>query len=107
MFWKVASRPMGWSKRLPSGCGLYYCISNETEPSVIFFCTCQSQSQDKTLKLSLNGNRKIVGKLRGYDAFLNVVVEEAVNSEGENIGTIVIRGNSIIQFESIERVVAT
>jgi len=61
---------------------------------------------DKRLKLSLNGNRKVVGTLRGYDAFLNVVLENAISSggEGESIGTIVIRGNSIIQFESVERI---
>ena len=61
--------------------------------------------KDKKLILSLNGNRKVVGTLRGYDAFLNVVLENA-NHEGDetNIGTIVIRGNSIIQFESVARV---
>ncbi|KAL7492593.1 hypothetical protein ACHAWT_003028 [Skeletonema menzelii] len=62
---------------------------------------------DKRLRLTLNGNRKVVGQLRGYDAFLNVVLEDAVNEtavDGGNIGTIVIRGNSIIQFESLERI---
>mmetsp|Transcript_15566 Transcript_15566/g.22130 ORF Transcript_15566/g.22130 Transcript_15566/m.22130 type:complete len:82 (-) Transcript_15566:747-992(-) len=63
---------------------------------------------DKRLKLSLNGNRKVVGQLRGYDAFLNVVLEDAVTETTggatENIGTIVIRGNSIIQFESVDRI---
>ena len=61
--------------------------------------------KDKKLILSLNGNRKVVGTLRGYDAFLNVVLENA-NHEGDetNIGTIVIRGNSIIQFETVARV---
>lgn len=55
----------------------------------------------------MNGNRKIVGTLRGYDAFLNVVLEEAENVENGNyMGTIVIRGNSIIQFEGMERVTA-
>lgn len=61
---------------------------------------------DKRLRLSLNGNRKVVGTLRGYDAFLNVVLENMTNEGGDsnqNIGTVVIRGNSIIQFESIER----
>lgn len=66
--------------------------------------------QDKKLKLSLNGNRKVTGTLRGYDAFLNVVLENATSERGEGgseeIGTIVIRGNSIIQFESVDRVVA-
>ena len=61
--------------------------------------------------LSLNGNRKVIGTLRGYDAFLNVVLEEASSEKGEggteDIGTIVIRGNSIIQFETVERVAAT
>ena len=54
-----------------------------------------------------------MGTLRGYDAFLNVVLEEAMPAEaagssdgegGQGLGTVVIRGNSIIQFESIERV---
>lgn len=58
------------------------------------------------MKLSLNGgNRKIIGTLRGYDAFLNVVLEEAENCEtGQYLGQIVIRGNSIIQFEGIDRI---
>ncbi len=49
----------------------------------------------------------MIGTLRGYDAFLNVVLEEAEDAaDGKNIGTIVIRGNSIIQFEGLERVAA-
>jgi len=62
---------------------------------------------DKKLRLSLNGNRKVVGLLRGYDAFLNVVLEDAVSESGDSsakMGTIVIRGNSIVQFESLDRV---
>ena len=50
----------------------------------------------------------MVGTLRGYDAFLNVVLEETVDdsSSGTNayLGKIVIRGNSIVQFETLERV---
>mmetsp|Transcript_19677 Transcript_19677/g.22508 ORF Transcript_19677/g.22508 Transcript_19677/m.22508 type:complete len:92 (+) Transcript_19677:112-387(+) len=63
---------------------------------------------DKKLKFSINGNRKITGTLRGYDAFLNVALEEAeFLNNGEYLGTIVIRGNSIIQFEGIERISKT
>lgn len=63
---------------------------------------------DKRLKLSLNGNRKVVGTLRGYDAFLNVVLEDAEKGESnENMGTIVVRGNSIVQLETVERVAKT
>mmetsp|Transcript_31671 Transcript_31671/g.38796 ORF Transcript_31671/g.38796 Transcript_31671/m.38796 type:complete len:81 (-) Transcript_31671:432-674(-) len=61
----------------------------------------------KRLRVSLNGNRKVVGVLRGYDAFLNVVLEEAVDENIDShpsVGTIVLRGNSIVQFESLERV---
>ena len=60
--------------------------------------------QDKRLKLSLNGNRKIVGTLRGYDAFLNVVIEDAEGDGGTYLGQLVIRGNSIVQFEALEKV---
>jgi small nuclear ribonucleoprotein G len=61
------------------------------------------------MRLSLNGNRKVVGVLRGYDAFLNVVLEETIDETtggAENqIGTVVVRGSSIVQFESLERIV--
>ena len=60
--------------------------------------------------MTLNGNRKVVGTLRGYDAFLNVVMEETIDESLENsssIGTVVLRGNSIVQFESLERVEAS
>jgi small nuclear ribonucleoprotein G len=66
--------------------------------------------EDKRLKLSLKGGsgnsqRRVIGTLRGYDAFLNVVLEETENCEtGQYLGQIVIRGNSIIQFEGIDRV---
>mmetsp|Transcript_17516 Transcript_17516/g.31607 ORF Transcript_17516/g.31607 Transcript_17516/m.31607 type:complete len:81 (+) Transcript_17516:151-393(+) len=65
---------------------------------------------DKRLRLSLNGNRKVVGTLRGYDAFLNVVLEEALDESNSTtngsptLGTIVIRGNSIVQLETLERI---
>lgn len=60
--------------------------------------------QDKRLKVSLNGNRTVVGTLRGYDAFLNVVLEEVEQQEGQFLGQVVMRGNSIVQFEGIDRV---
>mmetsp|Transcript_11103 Transcript_11103/g.19564 ORF Transcript_11103/g.19564 Transcript_11103/m.19564 type:complete len:92 (+) Transcript_11103:237-512(+) len=60
--------------------------------------------KDKRLKLSLNGNRKVVGTLRGYDAFLNVVLEDVESDGGAFLGQVVIRGNSIVQFEALERI---
>ena len=53
----------------------------------------------------MNGNRNVIGVLRGYDAFLNVVLEETENSNGQYLGQIVIRGNSIVQLEGLDRVV--
>ena len=56
--------------------------------------------------MSLNGNRTVVGTLRGYDAFLNVVLEEVEQQEGQFLGQVVVRGNSIVQFEGLDRVAA-
>lgn len=61
---------------------------------------------DRTISLSLNKNRKVVGTLRGYDQFMNVVLENAIdktpsNASEENVGTLVIRGNNILQFELV------
>ena len=48
---------------------------------------------DKKLSIQLNGSRKIIGILRGYDIFLNITLTDAleVDSKGEkmNIGATV------------------
>ncbi|KAI8994571.1 hypothetical protein BDB01DRAFT_773280 [Pilobolus umbonatus] len=63
---------------------------------------------DKRLSLQLNGNRKVTGVLRGYDPFMNIVLDEAVEeisaTEKHNIGMVVIRGNSITIMEALERI---
>jgi len=60
---------------------------------------------DKVLSISLNGNRNVTGVLRGYDAFLNCVLEDTKEllpgGVKNDIGSVVIRGNSIIQFECL------
>ena len=33
---------------------------------------------DKRLLLQLNGNRKVTGVLRGFDPFMNVVLDETI-----------------------------
>ena len=57
---------------------------------------------DKPVVVHMNKNRKVSGTLRGYDQFMNVVLD-AANEElpaGQtSIGMVVIRGNSIVQFE--------
>lgn len=63
---------------------------------------------DKRLSLKLNGNRKVSGVLRGFDQFMNVTLDETVEevsaTESNRIGMVVIRGNSIVQFECLERI---
>ncbi|KAI8888757.1 like-Sm ribonucleoprotein [Backusella circina FSU 941] len=63
---------------------------------------------DKRLSLQLNGNRKVTGVLRGFDPFMNIVLDEAVEevsaSEKHEIGMVVIRGNSISIMETLERI---
>ncbi|KAK2937042.1 LSM domain, eukaryotic/archaea-type [Fusarium oxysporum f. sp. vasinfectum] len=43
---------------------------------------------DKRLFVQLNGSRKVIGILRGYDVFLNIVI----------------RGNSVVMLEALERI---
>ncbi|CCJ29390.1 unnamed protein product [Pneumocystis jirovecii] len=63
---------------------------------------------DKKVFLMLNGSRKVIGVLRGYDVFLNIVLDEAFEEKegGEKcaIGTVVIRGNSVVMVEALERI---
>jgi small nuclear ribonucleoprotein G len=61
------------------------------------------------LQVKLNGSRIITGTLRGYDPFMNLVIDEATeNSKSGNvvhpIGMVVVRGNSVIMIEALERI---
>mmetsp|Transcript_26476 Transcript_26476/g.58031 ORF Transcript_26476/g.58031 Transcript_26476/m.58031 type:complete len:90 (+) Transcript_26476:70-339(+) len=62
---------------------------------------------DKKLAIKLNGNRHITGTLRGFDQFMNLVLDETVEqvsaTERNNIGMVVIRGNSIVMIEALEK----
>jgi len=63
---------------------------------------------DKKLGVKLNGNRKVQGILRGYDQFMNLVlddtIEEVSASERNDIGMVVIRGNSVVMLEPLEKI---
>ena len=62
---------------------------------------------DKRLSIKLNGNRIVIGVLRGFDQFMNLVLDESVEqvsaSEQNNIGMVVIRGNSVVTIEALEK----
>ncbi|CAD7087432.1 unnamed protein product [Hermetia illucens] len=63
---------------------------------------------DKRMMLKLNGGRSVIGILRGFDPFMNVVIDETVeecrDGTRNNIGMVVIRGNSIVMVEALDRV---
>uniref|UniRef100_A0A4X2L6E0 Small nuclear ribonucleoprotein G n=1 Tax=Vombatus ursinus TaxID=29139 RepID=A0A4X2L6E0_VOMUR len=63
---------------------------------------------DKKLSLKLNRGRHIQGILRGFDSFMNLVIDERVEMapgrQQNNTGMVVIRENSIIMLETLERV---
>ena len=57
--------------------------------------------------VKLNGSRMVTGTLRGFDQFMNIVLDETVEevsaSEQNKIGMVVIRGNSIVMIEALEK----
>ncbi|KAJ1953633.1 hypothetical protein EC988_002884 [Linderina pennispora] len=61
---------------------------------------------DKRLLLQLNAKRSVTGVLRGYDAFMNVHLDDAFEEISEEtrepLGKVVIRGNSIVSMEALE-----
>lgn len=70
---------------------------------------------DKKIILTINSKRKIAGVLRGYDLFLNIVLDDAIEiiqpvndkpALHNNLGSsTVIRGNSIIAMEPLDSVI--
>ncbi|KAJ3190362.1 hypothetical protein HDU85_000658 [Gaertneriomyces sp. JEL0708] len=63
---------------------------------------------DKQLFIQLNGDRKVTGVLRGFDPFMNLVLDNAVEkvseTEEKEIGSIVIRGNSVLVMEALDKI---
>ena len=58
---------------------------------------------EKRLNLGLNNNRKLEGTLRGYDQFMNIVLDDCVEPSDppRRLGMTVVRGNSIETLEVI------
>ncbi|KAL6650120.1 hypothetical protein ACP70R_014344 [Stipagrostis hirtigluma subsp. patula] len=60
-----------------------------------------------TFQVKLNANRVVIGTLRGFDQFMNLVVDNTVEVNGNDktdIGMVVIRGNSVVMIEALEPV---
>ena len=63
---------------------------------------------DRRLCVALNGKRTVNGVLRGFDQFMNLVLDDAneVGADEAQValnGMVVIRGNSIVSIEGLER----
>lgn len=55
--------------------------------------------------VTLNGKREVTGVLRGFDQFMNIVLDNCVENtaDGTNaVGMVVVRGNSITAMEAAE-----
>ena len=61
---------------------------------------------EKRLLLTLNNKRKVVGQLRGYDMFMNLVIDNCTELRKNNVkvpmGTAVIRGNAVCSWECLD-----
>ncbi|XP_064935503.1 probable small nuclear ribonucleoprotein G isoform X2 [Musa acuminata AAA Group] len=69
-----------------------------------------SNAMLKCIGVKLNANRVVVGTLRGFDQFMNLVVDNTVEVNGNeknDIGMVVIRGNSVVMIEALEPVART
>lgn len=62
---------------------------------------------DKKLSLKLNGGRHVQGILRGFDPFMNLVIDECVematSGQQNNMGMVGIRGDCVTMLEALER----
>ena len=58
--------------------------------------------------IKLNGKRRVSGTVAGHDNYMNIVLDNALEHIGKDdtveIGKAVIRGNSIIMWECLDRV---
>jgi Small nuclear ribonucleoprotein (snRNP) homolog len=56
---------------------------------------------NSNVSLLLKDGRVVKGKLTGYDPYMNIVIDDAQESDGENLkrlGKIVLRGNGVISI---------
>ena len=62
---------------------------------------------ERRMSVKLVANRRVTGTLRGYDQFMNLVLgdatEDVSSTEQHDIGMVVVRGNSVIEFELLEK----
>jgi small nuclear ribonucleoprotein len=62
------------------------------------------KSIDKRISLLLKDNRILEGKLKGYDDYMNMVLEETEErtpDQERRLGTVILRGNNVVSITAI------
>jgi small nuclear ribonucleoprotein len=62
------------------------------------------KSIDKRISLLLKDNRVLEGKLKGYDDYMNMVLEETEErtpDQERRLGTVILRGNNVVSITAI------
>ena len=62
------------------------------------------KSIDKRVSLLLKDSRVLEGKLKGYDEYMNMVLEETEERTPEQerrLGTVVLRGNNVVSITAL------
>ena len=71
---------------------------------------------DLRVDLRINAERRIAGIMKGYDQYMNIVLDEAIeiaksnssskeaSDQNRNLGMIVIRGASVQLWENLDKV---
>lgn len=57
---------------------------------------------DKNVSVRLNGARNVTGTVRGFDPFMNLVLDDASDGK-QQMGMVVIRGNAVMAIEALDR----
>ena len=62
------------------------------------------KSVDKRISLLLKDSRVLEGKLKGYDEYMNMVLEdteERTSEQERRLGTVVLRGNNVVSITTL------
>ena len=63
------------------------------------------KSVNKKISLLLKDNRTLVGKLTGFDEYMNMVLEETEETSSDNqvrrLGTVILRGNNVVSISPL------
>lgn len=95
---------MSWLLKRKSECighfvdfQVFKCLQVKVQPPEL------KNFMDKKLSVKMNANRHVTGVLRGFDQFMNIVLDGTVDEKAKvEIGMVVVRGNSIVTIEALE-----